>query len=162
LKSKNTDSLSSEQAYLHALRLLTARDYTEARLREKFRLKNYDDADIETVLCRLTSEGWVDDRRFAERFAESALASTRYFGPRLRQEMRRRGIPQDIVSEVLGRVLEDHDETGDIRLILVRRFGAFSLSTASDKEKRRAVGFLQRRGFSLTAIFKAMRTENDE
>jgi regulatory protein len=162
LKSKNTDSSPAQQAYLYALRLLTARDYTEARLREKFRSRNYGDADIEAALCRLTSEGWVDDRRFAERFAESALASARYFGQRLRQEMRRRGIPQEIVSEVLGRVLEDHDQTGDIRLILARRFGAFSFSIASDREKRRVVGFMQRRGFSLSAIFSAMRAEQYE
>ena len=162
LKSKSTDPSSPEQVYLHALRLLTARDYTEARLREKFRIRNYDEADIDAALYRLITEGWVDDRRFAERFAESAVASSRYFGQRLRQEMRRRGIPKEIVSEVLGRVLKDHDEADDIRLILARRFGAFSHSTASDKEKRRAFGFLQRRGFGLSSIWRAMRTTGEE
>lgn len=157
MKSKNTEPSSPQQVYLYALRLLTARDYTEARLREKLRAREYEDAHIEAVVGRLISEGWVNDRRFAERFAESALASARYFGQRLRQEMRRRGIPQEIVSEVLGRVLEDHDEAEEIRLILERRFSAFSFSTANDKEKRRVTGFLQRRGFGFSAIMRTMR-----
>jgi regulatory protein len=136
---------------------LNARDYSEARLREKLRGRGFDETDIEAALDRMISEGWVNDLRFAERFAESALASGRYYGPRLRQEMRRRGLPPELVSEVLGRVLEEHDQIGEVRTIIERRFSGFSFSSASDREKRRAVGFLQRRGFSLSAIMSALR-----
>jgi regulatory protein len=126
-------------------------------MREKLRSKGFGEADLETALERLVSEGWLNDLRYAERFAEAALASVRYFGPRLRLEMRRRGIPPDMVREVLGRVLEEHDEAGDVRTLLERRFGGFSFSCASDREKRRIMGFLQRRGFSMSAIMSAMR-----
>jgi regulatory protein len=44
-----------------------------------------------------------------------------------------------------------------VRTIVERRFSGFSFSTSSDREKRRTVGFLQRRGFSLSAIFRALR-----
>jgi regulatory protein len=162
LISKNSDQSSSERAYLCALRLLTSRDYTELRLREKLGKREFCTPHIDAALVRLVSEGWVDDRRFAERFAESALASARYYGPRLRQEMRRRGVSKEIVSEVLCRVCEDHDEADDIRQIMSRRFSAFSFSTASDKEKRRTVGFLQRRGFGLSAIMQVLRTSGNE
>ena len=81
---RSSEPSSPERAYLYALRLLTARDYTVARLREKLRGRDLDEADVEAALERLVSEGWLDDRRFAERFAESALASGRYYGPRLR------------------------------------------------------------------------------
>lgn len=154
---KNSDPSSPERAYQYALRLLTARDYTEARLREKLRGRGVDEADMDAALGRMVSEGWVDDRRYAERFAESALATGRYYGPRLRQEMRRRGLAPELVAEVLGRVLGEHDETEEVRTIVDRRFSGFSFSTASDRDKRRAVGFLQRRGFSLSAILRALR-----
>jgi regulatory protein len=157
LKLRSSEPSTPERAYLYALRILTARDYTVARMQEKLRGRDFDEADMEAALGRLVAEGWVDDRRFAERFAESAIASSRYYGPRLRQEMRRRGLPQELVSEVLGRVLEDHDEAEEVRVIVERRFSGFSFSTASDREKRRTVGFLQRRGFSLSAIFRALR-----
>jgi regulatory protein len=157
LKLRSSEPSTPERAYLYALRILTARDYTVARMQEKLRGRDFDEADMEAALGRLVTEGWVDDRRFAERFAESAVASSRYYGPRLRQEMRRRGLPPELVSEVLGRVLEDHDEAEEVRAIVERRFSGFSFSTASDREKRRTVGFLQRRGFSLSAIFRALR-----
>lgn len=157
LTLKSTEQSSPEKAYQYALRLLTARDYTETRLREKLRGRVFDEEDIEAALGRMVSEGWVDDRRYAERFAESALASGRYYGPRLRQEMRRRGLPPELVSEVLGRVLGEHDETEEVRAIIDRRFSGFSFSAASDRDKRRTVGFLQRRGFSISAIMRALR-----
>jgi regulatory protein len=154
---RSSEPSSPERAYLYALRILTARDYTVARLREKLCGKGFDEADIEAALGRMLSEGWVDDRRFAERFAESALASGRYFGPRLRLEMRRRGLPPELLSEVLGRVLAGRDDAEDVCAIVEHRFSGFSFSTASDREKRRTVGFLQRRGFSLSAIMRALR-----
>ena len=141
---------------------MTARDYTEARLREKLRGKEFGEADIEAALGRMVSQGWLNDRRYAERFAESALASGRYFGRRLRQEMLRRGLPQDVVSEVIRRVLGEHDESKDVRMMLERRFSGFSFSEASEKEKRRVVGFLQRKGFSLSAILSALRATRQD
>ena len=159
---RSSEQSSPERAYQHALRLLTARDYTVARLREKLRGRDLDEADTEAALERLQSEGWVDDHRFAQRFAESALASGRYYGPRLRQEMRRRGLQPDLVTEVLGRVLVEHDEIEEVNAIVERRFSGFSFSTASDREKRRTVGFLQRRGFSLSAIMNALRGTGQE
>jgi regulatory protein len=158
---RSSEPSSPERAYLYALRLLTARDYTAARLREKLHGRGFDDSDVETALGRMVSEGWVDDRRFAERFAESALASGRYYGRRLQQEMRRRGVPLELVAEVLGRVLLECDETEEVRAIVARRFNGFSFSSASDREKRRAIGFLQRRGFSLSAILRALRTTEE-
>jgi len=157
LPLRSSEPSSPERAYLYALRLLTARDYTVARLQEKLRGRGFADPDVETALGRMVTEGWVDDRRFAERFAEGALASGRYYGPRLRQEMRRRGLPPELVGEVLGRVLGERDETAEVCAIVERRFSGFSFSSASDREKRRTVGFLQRRGFSLCAIMRALR-----
>ena len=96
---KSSEPSSPERAYLYALRLLTARDYTAARLWEKLRGRGYVDQDVEAALGRMVSEGWVDDRRF----------------------------------------------------------NGFSFSSASDREKRRTIGFLQRRGLSLSAILRALR-----
>jgi regulatory protein len=157
LPLRSSEPSSPERAYLYALRILTARDYTVARLQEKLCGRAFDESDVEAALGRMVSEGWVDDRRFAERFVESALASGRYYGHRLRQEMRRRGLQPELVAEVLGRVLVERDEVEEVRAIVERRFSGFSFSTASDREKRRTIGFLQRRGFSFSAIMSALR-----
>src|SRR5512133_2816618 len=159
LKLKSSEPSTPQRAYQYALRLLTARDYTEARLREKLRKREFDEADVEAALGRMVSEGWVNDRRYAERFAESALSTGRYYGSRLRQELRRRGLAPELVTDVLSHIMEEHDECQDMRVVFERRFNGFLFATASDKEKRRALSFLQRRGFGFSAIMKILRAD---
>jgi len=152
LKSRSTEPPSPEQAYRYALRLLTGRDYTSLKLKQKLLAREFGETDTEAVLARLTAEGWVNDRRFAERFAEAAVGSGRFFGPRLRLEMRRRGIPPDLIAEVVGQMRGEHDEGEQLRSLLERRYPGFAFADATDRERRRVIGFLQRRGFSVAAI----------
>jgi len=157
LKSRSSEPSSPERAWQYALRLLAARDYTAARLKEKLRSREFSESDLNEAVARLEAENWISDRRYAERFAESALASGRYVGSRLRMELRRRGIHDDLVSDVIGRLAEEYDEGRELRAVLERRFPRFSYAAATDKDKRRVLGFLQRRGFGLSAIMRAMK-----
>lgn len=157
--SRNTEPLTPERAYQYALRLLTGRDYTVARARQKLTLREVAEVDLEAVILRLQREGWLNDRRYAERFAESALSSGRYYGSRLRMEMRRKGFNSDIVNEALAPLLAGSDEISEVRSAVNRRYPGFSYAAASDRDKRRVVGFLQRRGFGFSAIMRALRTD---
>ncbi|HEY3309286.1 MAG TPA: regulatory protein RecX [Desulfuromonadaceae bacterium] len=151
---KNSDP-SPERGYVYALRLLAARDYSSARISEKLLAREYSQADAEAIVARLQSEGWINDRRFAERFAESALAAGRFFGPRLKLEMSRRGISTPLVNEILAH--RQNDEGDAARLVLTRRFPDFNFEQASDKERRKVIGFLQRRGFRFSIIMQVMK-----
>ena len=158
---KNSEPLSPERAFQDALTLLVARDYTTAKMREKLAARGLDEAAVETAVVRLESEGWLSDRRFAERFAETAVAGGRFFGPRLRLEMRRNGVPAGVIDEVLGRLRQERDEQDDLRCVMERRFPGFSFLAASDRDKRRVIAFLQRRGFGLGAIMRALKVDID-
>ena len=159
LISRNTELLTPDRAYQYALRLLTGRDYSVAGIRQKLAGREVAEQDLETVIIRLQREGWLDDRRYAGRFAESALSSGRYYGVRLRLEMRRRGFTPDVVNETLAPLLAESDEISEVRSAAERRYPGFSYSAASDRDKRRVVGFLQRRGFGFSAIMRALRAE---
>jgi len=128
-------------------------------MREKLARRGLEEAAVEAAVARLEEQGWLDDRRFAERFAEMAVAGGRFFGPRLRLEMRRRGVPAGLVDEVLGRIRQERDEQDDLRSVMERKFPGFSFSAAGDREKRRVIAFLQRRGFGLSAIMKILKAE---
>ncbi len=156
---KSTEQLAPDKLYLYALRLLTGRDYTVAKIRQKLALRQTSGQETDTVISRLQQEGWLDDRRFAARFAESALASGRYYGVRLRLEMRRRGFAADVVEEILAPLLAENDELSEVRSTAERHSPGFSYPAASDRDRRRMVGFLQRRGFGFSAIMRALRTE---
>jgi regulatory protein len=156
---KDSDSPAADKAYQFALRLLTGRDYSVAGIRRKLAAREVTEQDLEAAILRLQREGWLDDRRYAGRFAESALSSGNYYGIRLRLEMRRRGFTPDVVDEVLAPLLAESDETSEVRMTIERRYPDFIYSAASDRDKRRVVGFLQRRGFRLSAIMRALRAE---
>jgi len=159
---KSSEPSSPEQAFQGALKLLAVRDYTTLKMREKLAARGFTEAAAEAAVARLEKEGWLSDRRFAERFAETAIACGRFFGRRLSLEMRRRGVPAELGDEVLRCLHQEHDEQDDLRLVMERRFPGFSFFAASDREKRRIIAFLQRRGFGLGAIMKALRLENIE
>ncbi|MDD5105051.1 MAG: regulatory protein RecX [Desulfuromonadaceae bacterium] len=139
--------------------MLGVRDYSIAKVRQKLQAREFPDLAVEEVIHRLQSEGWLDDSRYALRFAEGALSSGRYCGVRLRMEMRRRGLAADLISETLAPLMREYDEMSEVRSAAVRRYPGFSFAVASDRDKRRVVGFLQRRGFRLSAIMQALRTE---
>lgn len=159
MKSKNTEPLSADRAYQYALRLLTGRDYSVAGIRQKLAAREVAEPDREAVLLRLQREGWLDDRRYAGRFAESALSTGRYFGARLRGEMRRRGFSPDVVSEAVEPLLAGIDEISEVKSAAERRYPGFFYSTATDRDRRKVIGFLQRRGFGFSAIMRALRAE---
>lgn len=159
MKSRNTETLTPDQAYQHVLRLLTGRDYTVAAICRKLAARGVAEQDVEAVIHRIQREGWLDDRRYAERFAASAVASGRYYGARLRLEMRRRGFSADVVNDTLTPLLAEHDELSEVRGAVERRYPEFDYASATDRDKRRVVGFLQRRGFGFSAIMQALRFE---
>jgi regulatory protein len=156
---KNTDPLPPDKVYQYALRLLTGRDYSVFRIRQKLEAREVTGQDLDTVILRLQREGWLDDRRYAERFAASALSSGRYYGVRLRLEMRRKGFSPEIVNDILAPLLAENDEISEVRSAAERRYPGFCYSMATDRDKRRVVGFLQRRGFKFSSIMQALRAE---
>src|SRR6516165_4673312 len=92
----------AEKALAYAVRALTRRDHSVAEMERKLRDKGFSVGVIAGLIARLGKSGYLDDRRFAERWAESAVRSGRGYGPRLRMELARRGISREIVEDVLA------------------------------------------------------------
>ena len=142
------------------LRVLALRDHSEAELRRKLAAKGYQEEDVEMSVARLKELGYLDDLRFARSFASSALRNGRGYGSRLKLELSRRGVARAIVSEVLGELSQEFSEAELLGEMMARRYAGFDPATATDKEKRRIVGYLQRKGFSLSAIFRELKTHD--
>lgn len=52
---------------------------------------------------------------------------------------------------------ERHDQEEAIRMLLDRHFAGFSFEATGDREKRRVLAFLQRRGYRTSEIIRVMR-----
>lgn len=142
-----------DKAVAYAVKLLAWRDRSIAELELKLLDKGFS-ADVSAdVIARLKKSGYLDDRRFAERWAESAVTNGRGYGPRICHELLRRGVPREIVVEVIAGIADSYDEQETLSALVARKFAGFDPKSASDREKKRVVNYLQRRGFSTAAIF---------
>ena len=147
----------AEKALTCAVRALARRDHSVAELERKLHDKGFSAGVVAELIVRLGKSGYLDDRRFAERWAESAVRNGRGYGPRLRQELARRGVSREIIADVLACIAASHGEEETLAALVTRRFAGFDPESASDRDKRRVVAYLQRRGFSTAAIFDVLR-----
>jgi regulatory protein len=145
-----------------ALRLLARRDHSKVELKRKLIQRGFPSGICDGIIAMLAEKGYIDDRRFAERWAEAALAAGRCFGLRMKLELQQRGVAADVASEVVAKLTMEHNESLSIRALTDHRFPGFDPLTATDKEKSRIFGFLQRRGFSANTIMALFRGVADE
>ena len=85
------------EIYAHALKLLRARDYTIAKLREKLEAK-FGSAPND-VIERLVSQRFLNDRRFAENYVSKRKDRGVVV---LREELLARGVEADLAGEILA------------------------------------------------------------
>jgi regulatory protein len=96
--------------YESALRFLSYRPRSAREVEVRLRKKGYSPDQIDAVMQRLRSRGYVDDREFARFWVSNRMAFSPR-GPRLlRSELRHKGVPPEIVEEVLAEQAEAQDE----------------------------------------------------
>lgn len=151
----------AEKAAAYALKLLAWRDRSSAEIERKLRDRGFSADVVADLIARLQKSGYLDDRRFAERWAESAVTSGRGYGPRLSHELLRKGIAREIIAEVVAGIADSHGEQEILSALVARKFAGFEPKSASDRDKKRVVDYLQRRGFSSAAIFRTFGAWDD-
>lgn len=104
---------------------------------------------------KLRSLNYLNDETFARNWARSR-AETRGYGPkRIEQELSTKGIGQDLIREVVGETFGQGDESAKAKSLLKKKFKSEQFD--DPKTLRRAVGFLQRRGYSSKVIFDLLK-----
>jgi regulatory protein len=75
MEDRKPRRLDAESLWGYALRALAARAHSTGELREKLRRRAERISDIDDVIARLKDNGYLDDRRFAEGFANARLSN---------------------------------------------------------------------------------------
>lgn len=134
------------KALQFVLRSTANRPQTEAELATKLRGRQFDDAVVGTALERARRMGAVDDAAFAAAWVEDRGRRRGYGLARLREELRRRQVPDGVVDAALA-ALEQRDELAVAMDLARRRAQQLPASLEPDAVARRLVGFLARRGY---------------
>lgn len=133
------------------LYLLDYRDYSYSELFKKLN-ENYDEDTCYYVLNKLASLGLINDRRYAENLARKYMEVQKYGYYRASNEMCRKGLDRELVTEVLSAYEEGTAER--ICEIIRKKYSGY----LDDPDKvRRMKNALARRGYSFSDINEAVR-----
>jgi regulatory protein len=142
-----------EVALGRAYRFLGRRDRTEAELRTHLLAKGVPEEVAEAALTELAELGYVDDARFAVRFAEDRRRLDAWGSERIERRLRELGVAREHVAAALG--AQDDGAELDAAVELLRR--RFPAPPNSDRDRERALGLLVRRGYDLELAYDAVR-----
>lgn len=144
-----------QQAYLYAIRLLSVRLRSEHELKARLKQKGYE-SDIRSItLERLRQEKYVDDGLFAEQLTMQRIRSQKKGRNWVKQELQHKGLKQEHIAQALEQVDEETEYTHAFSLVYKRYRAEFAEDSL--KARRKAMGFLMRRGYSSSIVSRVMR-----
>jgi regulatory protein len=136
---------------------LTGRARSRAELEGKLAKKGVPEEVAVRLLDRFEEVGLVDDEAFARSWVESRQAGKGLARRALAQELRRKGVDDEVAREVLDEV-DPEDEVESARE-LVRRKLRTAARLDRDTAIRRLTGMLARKGYSSSVAFRVVREE---
>jgi regulatory protein len=114
----------------------------------------------EAVLERFTEAGLIDDRRFAETLVATRRSARGLSRSALARELSTKGVSPEIIDEVLSELTTEEDLATATKLAVKRIRGL--MSHPRETRNRRLLGFLQRKGYSASIAFAAIKTAENE
>ncbi|MDI6871323.1 MAG: regulatory protein RecX [Bacillota bacterium] len=135
------------RAYLAALRLLGRRPLSVQELTRKLLRRGLSAEAAAEAVTRLLAEGALDDAAYARAYVHDRLLFHPIGKRGLQAELLRRGVPAEVVEEVLAGIDAEGEEEL-IRGLLSRR----RATAGTTEEARRLGAWLLRRGFAPEAV----------
>lgn len=150
--------LDPEARLQHALdlsyRYLGFRERSVAEVRRHLEAKRVEPDTIDEAVSELERQDYLDDARFAQRFAEDRRSLDSWGADRIERRLVAAGIDPDLVADALAGRHDGESELDAAVGVLRRKFG---VPPASDRDRERALGVLVRKGYPLELSYAAMR-----
>jgi len=144
-KTKGADE--SQRCLSAALRYISLRPRSEAELRERLARRGFAPASLEAAVASLRAQGLVDDAAFAHFWQENRQACRPRSLWLTRQELRQKGVADDIIAAALAGA----DDIASAEAA-ARNWARRLANTDYDTFRRRLGDFLRRRGFGYRVI----------
>ncbi len=142
-----------DRALGFAYRSLARRDRTEVEVRRHLQVRDVKPEIAEEALAVLAEQGYVDDARYARRFAEDRRRLDAWGSERIERRLLAAGVAPEHVEGALAA-----QESGwelEAAVALLRR--RFPQPPDDDRGRSRALGVLVRRGYDLELAHDAVR-----
>ena len=143
----------------HALdlcyRYLGFRDRTVLEVRRHLESKRVEPDTIEQAVAELLEQGYLDDARFARRFAEDRRTLDHWGNERIERKLLAAGVDGDLVAAALR--AGEAEGGGQLEAALAVLARRFPTPPETDRDRERALGLLVRKGYELEIAYDAIR-----
>jgi regulatory protein len=136
-----------------AYRFLGRRDRTVAEVRERLEADEIDAAVVDEAIAELTRQGYLDDARYARRFAEDRRTLDAWGAERIERRLLAVGVEPALIVAALG----DRGAAEELEAALTVLRRRFPRPPGNDRERDRALGILVRKGYELDLAYDAIR-----
>jgi regulatory protein len=135
-----------------AYRAVGYRERTVAELRTFLERKRVGPCAIDEAVAELSGAGFLDDARYAQRFAEDKRELERWGSERIARDLQRRGVAPDLIEAAVA----DRSRESELRSALIL-LGERLAPPADDRDRDRAWRLLVRRGYETEIAYEAVR-----
>lgn len=137
-----------------ALNLLSFRQRSEKEIYNALIRKGYEEFYIENAIEYCKNQRYLDDRAFAKAFIKDKLNINKLGGQRIKYELQKKGVSQEIIDDVL--ILDVDDQLEAALKLAEKKLPSYK---KDDKNAvyRKLSGFLQRKGYSFEIVSKVIR-----
>ena len=146
------DEVIMTKAKNRAAKFLGASKKPEKAVRDKLTESGFDEDVCEKVIDELKKYGYVDDYDYALSYINDRVRLNPRSAYAIRMELRQKGVKDSVITEALEEA--DIDETGGIKRLIEKKTGGDL--DLDEKEKKRLIDFLLRRGYSYGKIKEAI------
>jgi regulatory protein len=157
-KSRKARKLDAAALWENALRLLAARAFSVAELRDRLRRRAADPADVARIIERLRSYGYLDDRAYAENYAGARLEGRGHGKLRVLRELRERRVAAGVARAAVEKIYAGTEETELIEAYLRRKYRNVELAEHLADPRRLAAAYRRLRyaGFSAAGAIRVL------
>ena len=155
------ENVLKKRACLRCMNLLKQRSYTVHQLRRKLLDGGYLPELAEYAISYVESYGYVNDKRYAQEYIRTQ--SDKKSRRRIEEDLLRKGISREILTQVLEEAEQNQEGTDDLQLarkLLEKK--QYHAAKADYKERQKLAAWLYRKGIGSSTIRIALDMEADE
>ena len=151
--------LDIEGLLAYSARVLTARAQTTSELRQKLTRRAAQRGDVDEVIRRLKENGYLNDQRFAESFANWRRDNDGVGKTKVVRDLMARRVAPELAKKTTEAAYSGTDETALVEQFLARKFRGRDLGALLQEEKHLASTFrrLRTAGFSAGSSIKVLK-----
>lgn len=144
--------------YERALNMLSARARSSKKLAKRLLEKGEPPEEVEATIKRLLANGLLDDARYAEARARSAITSKSRSKRRLSMDLADKGVARDVADAAIQRAFEEEglDEAAVAEKAARKKMRSLA-RLDPQAQRQKLYGFLARQGHPAEIVRRVMR-----